>query len=230
MPNSRACSIEQLAARSGAGPARPPAARPRSCAAPRRGRARRRRPRRCARAARDRQQRRQHLHGRRFAGAVRPEEAEHLAVLDAQVDPADRLDVAVVLDQPFCLHRDFHVLVLRCSVRAIRPRDRRRTHRSDSNHALNGASKPPGRKTLNAVAGASLRFWKSWVTPGGMRTNVPRGASTHCLADEERHRALGDEEDLLVGVVVMRAQGPCRPARPTTRTRSRRHRSPGRRP
>ena len=53
-----------------------------------------------ARAARrDRQQRGQHLDGRRLAGAVRAEEAEHLAGLDAQVDPAHGLDVAIGLDQ-----------------------------------------------------------------------------------------------------------------------------------
>ena len=58
-------------ARSGAGRARPPAARRRSAAAPRRGRAATSTPATRARARRDRQQRRQHPHGRRLAGAVR---------------------------------------------------------------------------------------------------------------------------------------------------------------
>ena len=40
----------------------------------------------------DREQRRQHPHRRRLAGAVRPEEAEHLAGLDPQVDASNRLD------------------------------------------------------------------------------------------------------------------------------------------
>ena len=57
------------------------------------------------RAGGDRQQRRQHPHGRRLAGAIRPQEAKDLAALDPQVDPAHRLDVAVVLDQPLGLHR-----------------------------------------------------------------------------------------------------------------------------
>ena len=42
------------------------------------------------RPGRRRQQRRQHQHGRRLAGAVRPEEAVDLARLDAQVDPVHR--------------------------------------------------------------------------------------------------------------------------------------------
>ena len=39
------------------------------------------------------------LHRRRLAGAVRPEQAEDLAPLDLEVDPLDRLDVAVGLAQ-----------------------------------------------------------------------------------------------------------------------------------
>ena len=46
------------------------------------------------RARRDRHQRRQHPHGRRLAGAVRPEEAEDLTRRDLEVDAAHRLDVA----------------------------------------------------------------------------------------------------------------------------------------
>ena len=36
----------------------------------------------------------------RLAGAVRPEEGEHLALLDLEGDPIDRLDVRVVLREP----------------------------------------------------------------------------------------------------------------------------------
>jgi len=45
-------------------------------------------------AATRRQQRRQHAQRGRLAGAVRPQEAEDLAGLHAQVDPGDRLDAA----------------------------------------------------------------------------------------------------------------------------------------
>ena len=41
------------------------------------------------------------LDGRRLAGAVRAQEGEDLAALDLEVEPCDRLDLAVALAQPF---------------------------------------------------------------------------------------------------------------------------------
>ena len=50
------------------------------------------------------QERRQHVHRRRLAGAVRPEEAVDLTGLDAKVDPVDRADVALErADEPLGL-------------------------------------------------------------------------------------------------------------------------------
>ena len=61
----------------------------------------------------DREQRRQHPHRRRLAGAVRPEEAEHLARLDPQVDAAHRLDrlgtASIRLHQTVRFHRGIDV-------------------------------------------------------------------------------------------------------------------------
>src|SRR5581483_5217817 len=45
------------------------------------------------------------LHGRRLAGAVRAEQPKHLALLDREVDPADRLEVPVGLAQAADLDR-----------------------------------------------------------------------------------------------------------------------------
>ena len=59
-------------------------------------------------ARRDRQQRREHAHGRGLAGAVRPEESEDLAGLDAQVDAPHRLDIVVVFDQSLGFDRSVH--------------------------------------------------------------------------------------------------------------------------
>jgi hypothetical protein len=56
------------------------------------------------RAGGDREQRGEHLDGGRLASAVRTQEAEDLAGLDAEIDPADGIDhaaaAAVLLDQP----------------------------------------------------------------------------------------------------------------------------------
>src|SRR3712207_7720430 len=62
------------------------------------------------------------------------------ALLDRQVDSADGLDIAVVLDECFCLYSDFHVFGPPCPVTALLTTRIARTHRRDSNHALNGAS------------------------------------------------------------------------------------------
>src|SRR5262249_48410762 len=48
---------------------------------------------------RGREERRQHVHGRRLAGAVRPEEAVDLAGLDTQVDPVDGANILELTDQ-----------------------------------------------------------------------------------------------------------------------------------
>ena len=64
------------------------------------------------RARRDRHERRQHPDGRRLAGPVGPEEAEHLARGDLQVDAAHRFHhaaaAAVVLDELVGIHRESH--------------------------------------------------------------------------------------------------------------------------
>ncbi len=45
-------------------------------------------------AGRGDEQRAKHPHRRRLAGAIRAEQAENLAFIDGEVDPADRLDLA----------------------------------------------------------------------------------------------------------------------------------------
>ena len=87
-------------ARSGAGPGRPPAARRRSARAPRRGRRRRRRPRRSRCPDVIVSSVVSILTVVDLPAPFGSEEAEHLAGLDAQVDPAHGLDVVVGLDQP----------------------------------------------------------------------------------------------------------------------------------
>ena len=56
-------------------------------------------------ARRRREKTREHLHRRRFAGAVRAEEAEHLSGLDAKTDAVDGDEVAVAFHE---LSRFYH--------------------------------------------------------------------------------------------------------------------------
>jgi hypothetical protein len=51
-----------------------------------------------------------------------------------------------------------------------------------------------------------VRFSKSWVTPAGIRINVPDSASMYWSTHEQRHRSLDDVEKLLVGLVGMSAR------------------------
>ncbi len=53
----------------------------------------------------------------RLAGAVRPEQAEHGAGLDLEVDALERLDVAEVLDERFCA--DDHIAHERVMVAGV---------------------------------------------------------------------------------------------------------------
>ena len=53
----------------------------------------------------------------RLAGPVRPEQPEHRAGLDLEVDPLERLDVAEVLDERFCA--DDHIAHERVMVAAV---------------------------------------------------------------------------------------------------------------
>ena len=78
------------------------------------------------------------LDGRRLAGAVRPEQPEHLAAGHLEVDPVDGLDLAVALDQ------------------ALDPDDRRARHRApDVCITRDGAMDAPG------ASGAA----SSWSSP-----------------------------------------------------------------
>lgn len=56
------------------------------------------------------QQGREHPDDGRLAGSVGPEEAEHLALVDAQVHAIDGDDVAKMPDEARCLDNDRHVL------------------------------------------------------------------------------------------------------------------------
>src|SRR5690606_23213438 len=80
-------------------------------------------------AGRDRHERREHAHRRRLPGSVGAKEAEYLALVDAQGDPAHRLYLTtsprVVLDEVACFHRWRHEREPRVGVSrgaaAIRP-------------------------------------------------------------------------------------------------------------
>ena len=64
-------------------------------------------------------------HGRRLAGAVRPEKAQHLAPLHGERDPVDRVERPVALAQRLCFYRFRHPhspFAARRSCAAVPPR------------------------------------------------------------------------------------------------------------
>ena len=64
-----------------------------------------------------------------------------------------------------------------------------------SRHVLLEAA---GNEDVEQRGRASVRLAKSCVTPAGMTIVLPAGASIHRVADQHRHRALRDAEDLVV--------------------------------
>ncbi len=143
------------------------------------------------------------LDRRRLAGAVRAEQAEHLALLDGEADPRDRLDVAVALAQ--LAHR-----------RAAR-------HAMSSSSAMPATGKPGSRPISASAISEQSGWWPTVATGPGSSASardqrVGRGARRERLLDA--HRRARRRRDL--GGGLPRAEQRAREDEPRRRRRAQR--------